>query len=175
MMKTETEILDLQKHLDLLNRDLKRKNREAMVCQVCGGAAGKKGARYCVVCGSDRLLPGRPQEMFYQPIPTDESGKAAVCPHCDNEDLTTGDYCMICGNNVVNQCADTPDGLGGVVKSCRTILPGNARFCPKCGNESSFYQKGWLRDWRSENTRRAIENINMTVDFNDLQDGKTRA
>lgn len=112
--------------------------------------------------------------MLYKKIRVNENGKALVCPHCDNEELTQGDYCMICGCNIINRCADTPDHNESsvIVKTCRTVLPGNARYCPKCGNESTFYQKGWLRDWRSENTKRAIENINMAVDFTELQEEK---
>lgn len=110
--------------------------------------------------------------MLYKSIRINENGKALVCPHCDNEELTPGDFCMICGNNIINRCADTPDPInhGIVNKSCRTVLTGNARYCGKCGNESSFFQRGWLRDWRSENTKRAIENINMAVDFLELQE-----
>jgi RNA polymerase subunit RPABC4/transcription elongation factor Spt4 len=99
--------------------------------------------------------------MYYKSIKLSENGKAVICPHCDNEELTFGEFCMICGSNIVNRCADTaekekPDN---VIKNCKTLLPGNARYCPKCGNESAFYQNGWLRDWKSENTKRAIENI----------------
>lgn len=113
--------------------------------------------------------------MIYKSIKVNENGKALVCPHCDNEELAQGEYCIICGNNIINKCSDTPDSQipGVLIKHCNTILPGNARFCPKCGNESTFYQRGWLRDWRSENTKRAIENINMTVDFTELQEERS--
>lgn len=113
--------------------------------------------------------------MIYKSIRVDEYGKAVVCPNCDNEELSLGDYCMICGNDIINRCAETPNAQRPHVrsKSCGATLPGNARYCPKCGNESTYYQRGWLRDWRSENTRRAIENINMAVDFNDLQEERS--
>ena len=113
--------------------------------------------------------------MLYKSTKLNEYGKALTCPHCDNDELTPGEFCMICGSNIINRCADTPDAASPdvTVKSCRYVLPGNARYCPKCGNESTFYQKGWLKDWRSENTRRAIENINMAVDFQEIKQDRT--
>jgi len=55
-------------------------------------------------------------------------------------------------------------------------LQGNARYCSKCGNESSFYQKGWLKDWRTENTKKAIRNVNSgdnTITFKEIKSEKT--
>ncbi|MDL2234232.1 hypothetical protein LJC63_11740 [Ruminococcaceae bacterium OttesenSCG-928-L11] len=113
--------------------------------------------------------------MLYQKIKLNEDGKAVVCPHCDNEEPTPGEYCMICGNEIINRCADMAgEGTGGAVsKGCRTLLPGNARYCYKCGNESTFYQKGWLKDWRSENTKKAIENI--ALDFEEIRASRSKA
>jgi rRNA maturation endonuclease Nob1 len=159
-MQQLDEALDIKKHI------LKLKARTANLpaiqfCHTCKRPISDRTHRYCIICGSPILQPGKVSNMYYKSIKLSENGKAVVCPHCDNEELTFGEYCMICGNNIVNRCADTPDTshLSTIIPSCKTLLPGNARFCPKCGNESTFYQKGWLRDWKSENTKRAIENI----------------
>jgi hypothetical protein len=48
---------------------------------------------------------------------------------------------------------------GKLVKGCGELLNGEARFCPKCGNESNFFQKGWLNDWKGENVKQAIRNF----------------
>ncbi|MDR2931989.1 MAG: hypothetical protein LBV27_02670 [Oscillospiraceae bacterium] len=144
-------------------------------CIKCGAQVSFDEAVYCPVCGVSSLIRGRSSEMVYKRIRLNENGKAIICPHCSNEELTPGDYCMICGSEIVNHCADMRDDEVDrlVSKGCRTTLPGNARFCYKCGNESTFYQRGWLKDWRSENTRKAIENINVAVDFDDIKKGRT--
>lgn len=117
--------------------------------------------------------------MIYRSILLNEYGKAIVCPHCENEELTLGDYCKICGNEIINRCADTPNSKARNVtlKGCGSILQGNARYCSKCGNESSFYQKGWLKDWKSENTKKAIRNVNNpdnTIPFKVLKEDKAK-
>jgi RNA polymerase subunit RPABC4/transcription elongation factor Spt4 len=144
------------------------------VCEICGAMTTLEKAVYCPMCGGSKFTQGRATEMVYRKIKLNESGKAVVCPHCDNEENTPGNYCMICGSEIVNHCADISAGGGREAKSaCGTLLPGNARFCYACGNESNFYQKGWLRDWRSENTRKAIENINVTVDFDEIKSSRS--
>jgi RNA polymerase subunit RPABC4/transcription elongation factor Spt4 len=110
--------------------------------------------------------------MVYKSIRTTSKGKALMCPHCDNEELDGGDYCKICGNEVVNRCADMCDDSDGriISRGCHNILSGNARYCPHCGNESAFLQKGWLLDWRSENLRKALQHINApALDINEIR------
>lgn len=113
--------------------------------------------------------------MIYKAIMLNENGKALVCPHCENEELTPGNYCKICGSDIINRCADMqdPEVEGLSIKGCKSMLQGNARYCPKCGNESTFFQKGWLKDWRSENIKKAIRNIN-TVDFEEIREEKAQ-
>ena len=111
--------------------------------------------------------------MRYPAIKLNENGKALVCPHCENEELTPGDFCIICGSDIINRCAISPDrNVPSVsLKSCGAVLQGNARYCSHCGNESAFYQKGWLPDWRSENVRKAIRNASTgaVVDLADIK------
>jgi|GEM_PF-943198 len=124
-------------------------------------------AAFCHICGIKAPKKVRETFMRYGAIKVNENGKALVCPHCENEDVTSGDFCTICGDNIVNRCADTPDAVipAITIKGCKTVLPGNARYCYKCGNESAFFQKGWLKDWKSENIRKAIRNVNVTIDL----------
>ena len=115
--------------------------------------------------------------MRYPAIRLNENGKALVCPHCENEELTPGNFCIICGSNIVNCCTDSPDRSvpSVMVKGCGSVLPGNARYCSHCGNESAFYQKGWLSDWRSENVKKAIRNAGVgasVVELAELKKGK---
>lgn len=144
-------------------------------CGRCGAGILREDIHFCPICGSRSMMRGKASEMIYKKIKLNENGKAVLCPHCSNEELTPGDFCIICGSEIVNRCADTIDESTGKItrRGCRTILPGNARFCYKCGNEATFYQRGWLKDWRSENTRKAIENVAVAVDYEELKAGRT--
>lgn len=121
---------------------------------------------------------GRRGKMIYESIKVNEYGKAMVCPHCENESSAQGDYCKICGNDIVNHCCDMYDIQTGELssKGCRNILHGDARYCPKCSNESNFFQKGWLNDWKGENIKKAIRNFRSsdnTMSFSSI--GETKA
>lgn len=166
--------MDIERYTIKLSRRISA-SAGVRYCTKCASRLTFEDAWYCPVCGAPSLIRGRASEMVYRKIRLNENGKAVVCPHCGNEELTPGDFCVICGNEIVNRCADMHGGEKEqpTVKGCKTILPGNARFCYKCGNESTFYQHGWLKDWRSENTRKAIENINVTLDFDDLKKGRS--
>lgn len=146
---------------------------EQSVCQRCS-APLESPAGFCPVCGFQSPKTGREAGMRYPSIKLNENGKALVCPHCENEELTPGDFCIICGNDIVNRCADTPhpENPAKAKKACGAILPGNARYCSRCGNEGTFFQKGWLRDWKSENTRKAIRNINVAIDLSEVREEK---
>ena len=117
--------------------------------------------------------------MRYPAIPVNEYGKALICPHCENEDAAPGNFCIICGSDVVNRCNDSPNrNVPSVtIKGCQSPLQGNARYCFKCGNESTFYQKRWLPDWRSQNTKKAIRNASAggVVDLADVKKSKEGA
>lgn len=170
MQQNDDRPLDMREHILKLRKRF-RDLEPIRICAQCKTPVADPSQRYCMSCGAPIHQSGRMTNMLYKAIRLSENGKAVVCPHCDNEELTSGEFCMICGCNIVNRCADTPgrDLPDSVNRSCRTALPGNARYCPKCGNESTFYQKGWLRDWRSENTKRAIENIHKSaVDITEL-------
>lgn len=142
-------------------------------CPRCKTVTHSTTAMYCIICAGKLLQQKGEPDMLYKGIRLNSKCKAVICPHCDNEEVTPGDYCMICGSNIINKCSDTYDAKKKTTsRSCGTLLTGNARFCPQCGNESSFYQQGWLKDWRSENTKRAIENINTAVDFSEIHKEK---
>ena len=142
-------------------------------CRECASVLTDIDTKYCSVCGGNLLRKGKVHQMVYKAIKTTENGKALACPHCDNEELTHGDFCIICGSNIINRCSDTTSGSGediSIKKSCGNILPGNARYCNKCGNESAFFQKGWLPDWRSENVKKAIKNSSVALDYDKIKE-----
>jgi len=147
----------------------------ATVCTWCEARVTDNGAAFCGICGNSFSATGRSTGMIYKNIRVNENGKALTCPHCENEELSVGDYCKICGNDIINRCADTqnPKAKNLVNRSCGSILQGNARYCSRCGNESTFYQKGWLMDWKSENTKKAIYNVSgthNTIHYKEIKD-----
>lgn len=38
--------------------------------------------------------------MLLRTIRVRTDGTLIACPHCDNEELTSGNYCMICGSDL---------------------------------------------------------------------------
>ena len=83
--------------------------------------------------------------MEYPGIQTHDNLRAIECPVCKNTEATEdGNYCMICGESLVNMCGSTESAP--FVK-CDQILPGNARYCCQCGTASTFLKRGLLKTW----------------------------
>lgn len=107
-------------------------------CTTCGASLVQRH-RYCPICGNQTLKWGD-GKMIYPKLDTYKNGKLKVCPKCNNEETDfEGDYCHICGFDLVNRCS--------IVHSCGRTLPSNARYCPSCGNNSTFYNNNILRAW----------------------------
>lgn len=85
--------------------------------------------------------------MKYPLLETHENGKLKECPNCSNEDTDViGDFCQICGKNLVNKCVNED------CKNIDKVLPSNARYCPICGEGSSFYRDNLLKAWNYNET-----------------------
>ena len=113
-------------------------------CKTCGAGFIQRYGRHCPICGSTSLRWGD-GEMFYPMLDTYDGKKLRICPICENEETYfEGDYCQICGNSLVNYCRNF---------NCTHVdpLPSNARYCPFCGEESSFYTTGILKRWDEPN------------------------
>ena len=77
--------------------------------------------------------------MKYPRLLTNKNEKLLVCPVCQNEETDiVGNFCQICGNHLVNVCSNT---------NCYTLLPSNARYCPVCGQKSTFFNRNYLKEW----------------------------
>lgn len=141
-------------------------------CKSCGHVFLRHSSseRYCSICGKTNFIFGKGKnEMVYKGFELNKNGKAIVCPRCGNEETSIdGSYCQICGLILINSCAPTeadrdennyliinqPCSLG-------KALPGNARFCPYCGNESTFYQSGILKAWDAKDNKQDHKNSDL--------------
>lgn len=134
-------------------------------CFICDHHFIAEEAEYCSICGSSYLINKKGMgKVIYNGHFLDDNSRATICPNCDNEHLNyEGDYCIICGTGIVNKCASTyrtyETGFHNLEPSCETLLDGDARFCMKCGNESTFFQQGLLEDWKKEKEREKSVNL----------------
>jgi Zn-dependent peptidase ImmA (M78 family)/RNA polymerase subunit RPABC4/transcription elongation factor Spt4 len=125
-------------------------------CVVCGHNFISEDAEFCPICGYHTLINKKgDNDMIYKGFLLDDTSCAHVCPRCENELLSyEGDICKICGIDLVNKCTSTyrsdDTGWNYTQESCNTLLDGDARYCVKCGNESTFYQQGLLKNWQEE-------------------------
>ena len=106
-------------------------------CVNCNSGFISHGGNYCSICGNKTKKWGD-VKVVYDSIELSEKGKAKVCPICENENTNLrGDYCQICGANLVNKCT-----------KCNTPLTGDARFCEFCGSKSTYFENGILEDYQ---------------------------
>jgi len=128
-------------------------------CSICDNYFSIKNSCYCPICGSSdkfHVLRGENNNMIYESVEQDENKKAIQCPKCGNEQIViNGDFCKICGTYLLNECAITDrydNGYGYVTPPCELgkKLDGNARYCPYCGNQTTYFQNGILKEYNAE-------------------------
>lgn len=137
--------------LNILERYQQRLN--SFFCKTCSSIFAIKNAKYCPVCGTQAaLLKLGGEEIMgctYPHIELNENGRVKECPICGNEEhLEDSIFCMICGKPSVNRCtfAISKDYDDGGCEHCEP-LPGNARYCPYCGNKTTFLEANLLQEW----------------------------
>lgn len=128
-------------------------------CKRCSSPINLRFTAFCEVCGTQVSGHYKMKDdiMKYSQIETDLLYRAIECPVCHNTEIAeSGNFCIICGNLLINQCEDAQDQYGA---SCNNTepLPGYARHCPFCGGQSSFFKRGILPAWNA-------------LDFSDLSD-----
>lgn len=146
----ETDII-ANKHSNLLSRLFLvfGKFYYKKLCPICGYFTISTKYKYCPICGNDSLKRGDGNMIYNDNIKLDSSSKALECPKCKNEQIISdGEYCKICGTYLVNKCDDRSDDADYYGKPCGHILSHNARFCPYCGNRSTFYNDKILCSWK---------------------------
>lgn len=125
-------------------------------CLKCNSFFVYENSNFCPNCGSSELNNqerGDDFNMVYQGVEVDHKGRAKLCPCCSNEELDyDGNYCNVCSAYLINTCADKCgyDDFGNEYlerQSCDATLSGNARYCHKCGNPSTYLQNKILQEW----------------------------
>lgn len=124
-------------------------------CIICDAQFFQK-YNYCPICGSKNSLHWGDGKMIYPKLETYEDGKLKECPVCQNEETDMdGEYCIICGIPLVNLCSN---------EDCsHQPLPSNARYCPICGDKTTFYRRGILKAWDYDENDLPIENGFMNI------------
>jgi len=128
------------------------KSFASKVCVRCRNGFTMAGSGFCPVCGGGELERMVGEFVIYSRVRIDGNHKAVRCPRCDNEEVRgEGDYCQICGVNLVNRCFAARDDFGhpdaGV---CGELAEGDARYCCRCGNMTTFGHHGLLKGWAEE-------------------------
>nr|MBO2495052.1 hypothetical protein [Clostridia bacterium] len=109
-------------------------------CTYCGFSFVSKEAKYCPICGQ-KLQWGEGTMKYNDGYELDEKGKVLKCPICGNEEVGESEYeeyCIICGTYLINKCTSM---------NCERIVPGNARYCPYCGSQTTFFRDELLLPW----------------------------
>ena len=140
-----------------------KENHIRSYCQNCLSVV-KKDFSYCPICGHRLIGEGFFKHfrykaegagyMIYPRIELNADGRVKECPICKNEEHREGElFCMICGKPTLNQCAYAIQDISEYGQCChKEPLPGNARYCPYCGNKTTFLEGGVLSPWDSSET-----------------------
>lgn len=141
--------------------DIFRKASFRKFCYNCQYKYMSINDRFCPICNSKNIHWGYGRMKYNSNISLDENSKATICPRCENELLLDGNYCNICGLYLINHCDDR-EYRDYENSPCGQLLDNNSRFCPCCGNESTFYNDGILKPWNAD-----IPFTNTSDDQND--------
>lgn len=113
--------------------------------------SSNKQEKYCKFCGNEFEFKYKEDvnTMKYKDYDISKNKQVLRCLTCDNEDIDFNNdkyaFCHICGSPVINKCLNKNEKT-----QCGKSLPANARFCPYCGSETLFYEKGLLKAWNKK-------------------------
>lgn len=103
-------------------------------------------------------------------VPYDqETLKVLRCPVCGNDDFSQdADICKVCGLPLYNRCGDWAGYDEEFDSSNGHVNPPDARFCEKCGNRTSYFEKYHiLKSWEEIKGIKKENVIPVPSDFTD--------
>lgn len=129
------------------------KNHMKSYCSKCLSPVNKT-YNFCPVCGTEfpknslhrmgYIFTGAGY-MKYEGIELNEHGLPIECPNCKNEDIVPdSEHCIICGDYILNQCINRDCDYN------EQLLPGNARYCPYCGSETTYLRHKFLEKCKQD-------------------------
>lgn len=124
-------------------------------CNICNNVIHRQDIMsFCSICKGQTFTfcdPEDAENILYSKIDINSKYKAVTCPVCGNKNTDiSGDYCQICGTMIKNKCSAEPDYFyTSKTNDCigRKGLPGNARYCDRCGAPSTFLLNKLLPFW----------------------------
>lgn len=132
-------------------------------CSLCNYMLYDNFAKYCPICGNSLNYTLEEKMARYPGVELNKNNRPEKCFECDNEEnLVDSKFCMICGKMMINTCTNK--------EQCNHVgeaFPGNARFCPYCGKKTTYYEKGYLKQY---NKNDAIVDDVTNVAFNAITD-----
>jgi Zn-dependent peptidase ImmA (M78 family)/rRNA maturation endonuclease Nob1 len=145
-------------------------------CGNCKAIVFIKSPTFCPICGKKKLKWGGGEVKYRKFEVHEKTNKVKFCPTCNNEETDIeGDFCQICGKPLINRCDDRgwdnyPSDDG---RPCGKPVPSNARYCPHCGNKTTFFNDEMLKDWQVERREQDEEETlyNKVDYFMEIPDG----
>ena len=121
--------------------------RHSNYCSQCGYFFIRKIAQYCPICGRVGLSKRGQKKIIYSGYVLNEKEREQLNQKCVNVETAYVENSIITGTGIVNKCAGTNTANNGFSESCGNLALDNARYCYKCGNETTFFQTGLLKSW----------------------------
>lgn len=145
-----------------------------IICEICHFKPNEIGSKFCPICASKKTklyntlsYLKKEKVMKYSIVKTNSQGTPLDCPKCGTDNLEDNfNYCPYCALFIHNMCLGSNDNrfietsnfgdyeeksiYEQASSACGEYLDGGYRYCPKCGNETSFLRQKLLKNWEEE-------------------------
>ncbi|WP_461198503.1 ImmA/IrrE family metallo-endopeptidase [Enterococcus sp. N249-2] len=157
--------------------DYIRSDSNSKICTLCS-SVHRNSIKFCSICSNNVFIKSsaynytsykmeRKKAMIYSKIETDDKRNPIKCPRCESEQISaTHIFCPYCSVILHNSCLGGKDNrfieldsfgnheekslIDQIQGGCQGYLDGGFRYCPQCGEETSYYRQGLLDSWETE-------------------------